>query len=93
MADTPGTFKQEDFEQMLKLEQAIAESLFPFAANTPTRLAIFALGRVLKALLKKCDKETRAIYQLAILETLEAAEPRRAVDPDYMARLHKFFVN
>ena len=91
MADTPGTFKQEDFDQMLKLEQAIAESLFPFAANTPTRLAIFALGRVLKALLSKCDAETRSIYSLAILESLEAMD-RGSVNPD-ISKLHKFFIN
>lgn len=90
MAD-PTEFKQEDFDQVIKLEAAIAEALFPFAPNTPTRLAIFALGRVLKALLTKCDAETRAVYSLAILETLEAAEPRRAANPDYLAKLHKFF--
>lgn len=91
MADNPNEFKQEDFEQVLKLEAAIAEAILPFAANTPTRLAIFACGRVLKALLTKCDAKTRSIYSLAILETLEAAEPRRPANPDYLAKLHKFF--
>jgi hypothetical protein len=91
MADNPARFKQEDFDQVIKMESAIAESLFPFAANTPTRLAIFALGRVLKTLLGKCDAKTRAVYSLAILETLEASEKQRPADPDYLARVHRFF--
>lgn len=89
---TNNTFKPEDFEQVLKLESAIAESLFPFAANTPTRLAIFALGRVLKTLLSKCDQESRAIYSLAILETIDQMDSRGRVNPDVL-RLHKFFTN
>lgn len=83
-------FRQEDFDQVIKLEAEIAKALLPFAANTPTRLAIFALGRVLKALLGKCDAQTRSIYSLAILETLQASEPQRPTNPD-ITRLHKFF--
>lgn len=82
-------FKQEDFDQVVKLEGVIAAALLPFAAATPTRLAIFALARVLRALLRKCDAKTRSAYSLAILETFTADE-RRPVNPD-VTKLHRSF--
>jgi hypothetical protein len=85
-------FRQEDFDQVIKLEAVIAQALLPFAASTPTRLAIYALGRVLKALLTKCDPQTRSIYSLAILETLDGIADHRPTNPD-VGKLHKFFLN
>lgn len=83
-------FSQEDFEQVVRIENAIVKAIFPFSANTPTRLAIFALGRVLKALLKKCpDQDTRTIYVAAILNTLNSEKP---VDPGSpIIQLGKYF--
>lgn len=85
-------FKGEDFDRVIEIEGAIAKSLFPFAANTPTRLAIFALGRVLKALLRKCDAETRAIYMVAISETIERMDesPNLSADVREVTRLFRF---
>lgn len=86
------TYRQEDFDQVVKLEGVIAAALFPFAANTPTRLAIFALGRVLKALLTKCDRETRAIYVKVIIDSIRRGTPIENPSPD-IAKLDKFFIN
>lgn len=83
------TFKQEDFDQVITLEGAIAKALFPFAANTPTRLAIFALARVLKVLLRKCDPPTRQVYVSAIVQTLDA--PQIVKPGAGLGNLERFF--
>lgn len=83
-------FKQDDFDRVVHLESAIAKAILPYAANTPTRFAIFALGRVIKQLLSKCDAETRAIYVTALSDTFKNASPIVQAGPD-LASLHKFF--
>lgn len=57
MAERLETFRTEDAEQMKRIEQALHEALAPFAANTDPLLAVLALTRVMRLMLRAASKK------------------------------------
>lgn len=57
MAERLEVFRQEDADQMKRIEEAIHAALAPFAANTDPLLAVLALTRVLSLMLHAAKKK------------------------------------
>lgn len=71
MADPFARYKDVDFEQMKRVEEAIIKAVLPFKESTDPLLAVLALVRVTRAFLRNGTKEAQRTLLPVLFAYLE----------------------
>lgn len=80
-------FRQPELEQMKRIENEVARTLAPFRANTEAGLAIFALIRCARLLLRLYPERTQQELLSVVVPFLQGGPPPLGVDTDSESRV------
>jgi len=81
-------FRDVDAAQMKRVEQVIVEALAPFRAQTEAALAVFALARCMRTLLRLYPETTRQSLTDVVVDFLDGRTAPRDVLKDAGVPLH-----
>ena len=67
MALTDGTYSDEDFRQMKRIEAALVQTVLPFRATTDPMLLAMALTRMTRTVARLCNpNDTKALIPVLV---------------------------
>lgn len=81
-------FRQVDADELARIEQALVETLVPFRARSEAALAVFALARCARTLLRLYPEATRKALTDVVVDFLDGRTAPRDALKDLGVPLH-----